>query len=246
MKSYEEVTHDLLKRRDEYETMKTIRQHNAFCVAMPVCAAALVMVMGVGIALSGFFAKMPIAVGSDNFYDSIPTEAEDKIVINKSADVGYTALDIGLNVEDFVSMTFDEMLQYYGADIRPDVPENLSLINPEFQYGVYKRDGGEGEIYWDNTMLYYSNEDYSRILNLEVAKGRIPPTCCIVESDDMKKSTISGVEVLLLEGKKGLLYAEFMFDGVGFRIDANGLTGDEFVEIVRSIILKNQISVEIE
>ncbi|MGN0683337.1 MAG: hypothetical protein ACI4JY_06615 [Oscillospiraceae bacterium] len=234
MKSYEEVTRDLLKRRDEYEVQKTQRRKAAFRVAMPVCAAGLAAAVGIGLWQSGTIAKLPIVDWNSQSTASNPMQ--DKLIFNKNH-IGFTSMDIDLEPEDFVSMSLDEMPEYYGAEIRPDVPEDLKLGDCE--YGIYKKDGGKGEVYWDNTSLYYFNELDFRIINVEVAKDRLPPSCCIVESNNMKKSLINGVEVILLGENKGFMYAEFMVADVGFRINANGLTGEEFVEAVRSIIVKN-------
>lgn len=235
MKSYEEVTHDLLKRRDEFEVQKTQRRRAAFRVAMPVCAAALAVTAGVGLWQSGTIAKPPIVDWKSQSTASTPMQ--DILIFNKNS-IEFASQDIGLELEDFVSMSLDEILEYYGAEIRPDLPEELKLADCE--YGIYKKDGGTGEVYWDNTRLYYSDDTYDRILSVETAKGRIPPTCVIVESDEMKKSTISGVEVLLINVRKDALYAEFTVADVGFRINAKGLSREEFVEVVRSIIVKNQ------
>ena len=238
MKSYEEVTRDLLKRRDEYETMKTKRQKNAFRAAVPVCTAVLAAA-GIGLWRSGITSKLPIE--SESSCNSESNPMADIIFFDKN-DREFALSDFGLKSEDFVSMTFDEMLEYYGAEIRPDVPGDLKNCNPDYlEYSVYKRDGGTGEIYWDTTSLVYCNGTESRTISVEAAKGRIPPTCCIVESDDMQKSLISGVEVLLPEGNKDFMYAEFMAAGVGFRIQAVGLSHEELVEVVRSLIEKNQI-----
>lgn len=234
MKSYEEVTHDLLKRRDEFEVQKMQRRKAAFRVAMPVCAAALAAAVGIGLWQSGTIAKLPITDANSQSTASNPMQ--DKLIFNKNH-VGFTSMDIDLEPEDFVSMSLDEMPEYYGAEIRPDVPEDLKLRDCE--YGIYKKDDGTGEVYWDNTNLYYSDDTYNRNLSVDVAKGRIPPTCVIVESDDMKKSTISGVEVLLVNVRKDALYAEFTVVDVGFRINAKGLSREEFVAVVRSIIVKN-------
>ena len=234
MKSYEEVTRDLLKRRDEYEVQKTQRRRTAFRIAMPVCAAALAVAAGIGLWQRETIAKLPIFDG--NIQSTISNPMKDILFFEKN-NIEFASLDIGLEPEDFVSMSLDEMLEYYGAEIRPDVPEDLKLGDCE--YGIYKKDGGSGEVYWDNTNLYYSDDTYNRILSVDIAKGRIPPTCVVVESDDMKKSVISGAEVLLVNVRKDALYAEFTVANVGFRINARGLSREEFVEVVRSIIIKN-------
>lgn len=51
-----------------------------------------------------------------------------------------------------------------------------------------------------------------------------------------KKSTINNVEVLIGLTKNGYYHSEFMYNGVDFLVDAEGVTEDEFIAIITSII----------
>ena len=226
---------------------------------MPVCSAALVAVAGVGIWQSGVFAKPPVS--SEGCYDSeflkehnqniegdqmagqlvSPDDphAKDKIVINKPETIGYESQDIGLLEEDFVEMTYDEILEYYSAELEPAVPEDLRPRG-DARHGIYKRNGGTGEIYYDNNWLEYYNEDISRQVRVEASKGRLPVTCCVFDDDSKEKSNIRGVEILMAKIGKESYSAEFMVRDVGFRINSSGLSEEEFVDVVASIIEKNK------
>ncbi len=245
MKSYEEVTRDLLKRRNEYEEAQARRQRTVLRAAVPVCSVALVAAMGVGVWKSGVLEKPPVTSNSSNVGGQLVSpddpHANDKIVINKLETVGMGSLDIGLVPEDFIEMTYDEMLEYYGAEIIPDIPENLTLEEYEDRrYGIYKRDGGTGEVYYDNTRFDYFDQDGIRNVSIEAAKGRLPFSCVVFADDCKEKSYIRGVEILMVKiGKEGYS-AELMVRGVGFRIKSGGLSEEEFVDVVASIIEKNK------
>ena len=50
------------------------------------------------------------------------------------------------------------------------------------------------------------------------------------------KSVINNVDVLIGLTENGYYYSEFMYKGVGFLINADGVTEEEFVAIISSII----------
>lgn len=76
-------------------------------------------------------------------------------------------MNICLTGDDFVEMSLEEMLQYYGLNFVPDVPADIKPWEEE-KYGIYKRDGGTGAVYWDAVILNYSNSDFTRNVNLEI------------------------------------------------------------------------------
>ncbi len=245
MKSYEEVTRDLLKRRNEYEEAQTRRQRTVLRAAVPVCSVALAAAMGVGVWKSGVFEKPPVMGESGNSGVSAAGQlvspddphANDKIVINKPETVGSSlSLDIDLRSDDFIEMSYDEMLEYYGAELEPDVPEDLKHEQDE-RYGIWKRNG---EIYHDNNGLRYYNEDVTRDVHVEAAKGRLPVTCVVFVDDHKEKSYIRDVEIMMVKIGKESYSAEFMVRDVGFRINTFGLSEEEFIDVVKSIIEKNK------
>lgn len=162
--------------------------------------------------------------------------ANNKIVINSingiSAD---RKMNICLFADDFVEMTHDEMISYYGVDYFPDVPSDIKAWEDE-RRGIYKRNGGIGEIYWDRDIINYSNEDFTRTVHLEVDKGNNILQDCFYFDGTEEKSVINNIEVLIGQTENGYYYAEFMYNGVAFLLDAEGLTEDEFVAIIFSLI----------
>lgn len=102
--------------------------------------------------------------------------------------------------------------------------------------GIFKRNGGAGEVYWDADILNYSNEDFTRNLWLEADKGSSVLRDYVYFDGTEEKSVINNVEILIGVNDDGCYYAEFMYKGVGFLLEADGVTQDEFVSVISSVI----------
>lgn len=230
MKNCDEMVSSLLERREQYAAAQKRKRavltrtvSAAFCVCL--------------VALLGFSAWQSGAHYSttpDQPVDA-PTE-NDKIVINAMGDVSVnrSKMNICLLVDDFVEMTREEMAAYYGVDYFPEVPADLTAWADE-RRGIYRRSGGTGEVYWDADILNYSNADFTRNVHLEVDKGQILKDCYYFDGAE-ETSLIHQVEVLIGQTDHGYYYAEFTYQGVSFLLDANGLTQDEFVAVIASLI----------
>ena len=181
-----------------------------------------------------------LAVGKDTFDvdngDSRKqSEQNNRIVVNDIERVSASKLAIDLLEEDFVEMTPDEMMRYYGADYVPAVPADMKQW-PEDCSGIYKRDGGTGEVYWDQDVVNFSSEDFTRTLSLEVAKGAYPLMDYLHFGGTEEKSVINNVEILIGLTGSGYYYAQFMYRDVGFVLCAGGVSLDEFVAILSSLV----------
>lgn len=171
-------------------------------------------------------------------YTAVPEgEAkEDIIVINEMDDLSSDKQNICLLVDDFVVMNKEKLTAYYGIDVFPDYPADLKEWDVESGYGIYRREQGTGEVYWDGIVINYSNEDFSRSLNVEVEKGNLPFSCIADFSKIEELSVINGIEVGLGKNENGYYFAEMIYEGVGFRIIAQGLSEEEVVSVVKSLI----------
>ena len=161
--------------------------------------------------------------------------ANNKIVINTINGISADRSNIALRVDDFVEMSREEMIKYYGVDYIPDVPADIKPWEDE-RSGIYRRNGGTGEVYWDADILNYSNEDFTRSVHVEVDKGSYVLQDYLFFKGTEEKSIINNFEVLIGLSENGYYYSEFMYNGVGFCINAKGVTEDEFVAIIASII----------
>ena len=249
MKSYDEVTNNLLKRRDRYVADQKKKRKSLMSVATSLCCLCLVALLGFGMWQGGMFNTTPpdqtledaLYPGiKDNFDESKGESADNpaannRIVINTINGISADRMNINLAVDDFVKMTREEMIEYYGVDYIPDVPADIKPWEDE-RSGIYKRDGGTGEVYWDTDILNYSNEDFTRSVHVEVDKGSYVLQDYLYFKGTEEKSVINNVDVLIGLTENGYYYSEFMYKGVGFLIDAEGVTLDEFVAIISSII----------
>ncbi len=249
MKNCDEMVNSLLERRDRYVAEQGRKRKVLVRTATPVCCACLVALLGFGMWQGGmFWAKEPEQTLNDALYPGIkdyfdenkgesavnPSE-NNKIVINHMEKISSDKMNIALMRDDFVEMTRDEMIAYYGVDYIPDVPSDIIPWENE-RSGIYRRDGGVGEVYWDAGVWNYSNKDFTRNVNLEVDKGNYVFHDYLYFKGTEEKSVINNIEVLIGLAENGYYYAEFMYNGVGFFLGADGVTQDEFVAIISSII----------
>ena len=249
MKSYEEITNNLLERRDRYVAEQNRKRKRVMGVVTPICGFCLVALVGLGVWQSGLFATMPpdqtigdaIHPGIDDTVDESEGQSSDhftannKIVIHPIDGLSDNRMNISLMINDFVEMTRDEMIDYYGIDYIPEVPADIKPWEDD-RSGIYKRGGGIGEVYWDADILNYSNEDFTRSVWLEVQKGRQVFVDFICFKGTEEKSVINNTEVLIGQTEDGHYYAQFMYQSVGFLLCAEGVSEDEFVSIIVSLV----------
>lgn len=264
MKSYEEVTNSLLERRDRYVVEQNRKRKKMMGAATSLCCCCLVAFMGFGIWQSGILQNEPpvtldgSVVGSNSDNDRVEqqttnsnvetsqnpnnieqtdnTVANNEIRIQEISNLPNTSVAslYALMSDDFIKMDRDEINEYYGVNIFPTVPSNLE-ISEEQSFGIFKRKT-TGELYWDCNAIDYSNADYSRSVCVNVSKDCIPFDFCNLFDSKQTRSIINDVEVGIAQTPSGEMYAEFMYQNVGFRICASGLTQDELVAVIESIV----------
>lgn len=76
----------------------------------------------------------------------------------------------------------------------------------------------------------------TRNIHMTVAKGGLPFFCYIIEVSDAASSIINNHEVAITQSSDGTYHAEFMYQNVGFYISFSGITQDELVSVIASII----------
>ena len=198
---------------------------------MPVAACALVVLVAVFAVphMSTNNAVIDPAVTPNSIYinplDAIPQ--------------GRNLMNFALHQNDFIKMSREELCEYYGANIFPQVPEDLKNwdSSAEYEYGIYRRSNGSGEVYFDQNVINYSNDHFSRSVNIETAKGRMPLyDVAVFNGDDFVKSSIGGVDVGIGGTEDGYYYAAFLYKGVGFHIITEGLSQAELISVLESII----------
>lgn len=249
MKNSDEMVNSLFERRDRYVTEQKKKKAIITRTATSMCCVSLVALLGFGMWQGGMFNTTPpdqtvedaLYPGiKDNFDESKGDSADNpaannKIVINTVNGISADKMNICLLLDDFVAMSKDELNEYYGINVFPTLPDDIKEWEDQ-QFGIYKRDGGIGEVYWDGTGANYSNEDFTRSVHIGVDKGSYVFRDYLYFKGTEEKSIINNFEVLIGLSENGYYYSEFMYKGVGFFIDAEGVTEEEFVEIIASIV----------
>ncbi len=235
MKSYEEMTESVFKRIDEYEKekkRKTALMKKSLIPVVCICVCAIVCLGVFGLPKIKEHTLKPYSDSTDLNYSG-----ETKIVINKTKHINKSLSDFALMFEDFITMDKDELKDYYGVDIFPDVPSDLK--EKETRLGIFKRNGTD-EIYHDVNNLYFTDDASGRTVSLACSKGKMPHEDTVVEGKSNKKSLINGTEVFIFiitgDISKGDYMAEFMYKNTGFRVFAHGLTEKEMIDVLSSLI----------
>ena len=250
MKNCDEMVNSLLERREQYVTQQKRKQKILSRTVTSMCCVCLVALLGFGVCQGGWLNSPPdqaiddaVYPGIKDTFDESKGESADnptvnnKISIQKAEELPNTARALfALLGDDFISMSRDEINAYYSINIFPTVPSDLKEDDGK-SLGIYKRESGTGEIYWDSNGINYSNEDYSRSVYVGVDKDCIPFDFCNLFDDAQSKSVISNIEIGIAQTANGDFYAEFMYEGVGFRVFTSGLTQDELINIVSSLLL---------
>ena len=249
MKSCDEMVNSLLERREQYAAGQKRKRKVLIHTVTPMCCVCLIALLGFGMRQEGILGTTlsdqtiddAVYPGiKDTFDDKRGESADDpavnnKIVIHPITGISSEDMNICLLVDDFVPMTRDEMIDYYGVDYIPDVPADIKPWKEE-RSGIYKRDGGTGDVYWDADKLNFSNEDLTRFVHLNVDKESRVFVDYFYFKGTEEKSVINNIEVMIGQTDNGIYFAEFMYKGVGFLLDADGVTQDEFVAMIASIL----------
>ncbi|MDE7399227.1 MAG: hypothetical protein K2N06_06830 [Oscillospiraceae bacterium] len=253
MKTYEEMTRDVLARRDKELINRERRRKTALRIGIPSVAVAGV----VGLTTLALYKPdldqggyVHLFVGEATSGAELgayqpPNLKPNNIVFNDGAPQA-TSADIYINPDDFEAFTLEEMNSYYGlkidafSDKYPEWTMNLGKL------GIYAEKGGTTEsssggydpYYQQNTLWWELGE---KEVSVEVNMGRLPIHCVVYEFGDDAVSVINNTDVTLYHfaGKYpngepiDSYYARFMYSGCGFEINAKGgVTEEEFIKIV--------------
>ncbi len=250
MKSYEETISTVFDRVETYRTKQKRNRRIVLSAVIPVCLTA--------VCITGFWIHQgrqstppsytpetptaPVSMDStttptnpaNTDSTTAPTNPADKIIINPLGDISEQIMGIARHRKDEILMTLGELSQYYGTDIIPDVPDNLTRREGE-TYKIYKRDNGTGEIYWDQNRQDFFNEDNSKKIIVDTRKGALPFYDFVILDPETESSIINGVEVTIGLNEYGWYSAWFMYQNTGFFIGAEGITGNELVAVIKSL-----------
>ena len=248
MKSCDEMVSSLLERREQYAAEQKRKRKVLIRTVTSMCCVCLVALLGFGVSQGDWFNILPEQPIDDTLYPGVKdafdenkgeyaenSAANNKIIVHQIDDLSADRHNICLFIDDFVLMDKNELNEYYGINVFPTVPNDMKEWEDQ-QFGIYRRNGGTGEVYWDGTVFNYSNENFSKTINIEVKKDSLPLSDYALLKSTEEKSIINNIEIAIAQSDNGYYYAQFMYHNVGFQIIANGITQDEFVEVISSLI----------
>ena len=250
MKTYDEITNGLLERRDAYISEKNRKRKAITGVVTSLCCFCLVALVCIGVWQSGAMnGTSPEQTIDDALFPGIKDTLDDlkgetdkpdsssalpQIIVNDLGDRTEQIMNIALHGKDLVKMTNEELISYYGVDFFPELPEGMKQTFNEFG-GIFKRNNGTGEVYWDADQRSYKNADESKWVCVTVDKNNRVFQQFILFRPTDNISVINGVDIMFGKTEHNILYAEFMYKNVGFLVSAEGLTQDEFTAVVTSL-----------
>lgn len=232
MKNSNEMVRSLLERKAEYEENQKRKKKIITRTVTTLSCICLAVLVGFGI----WHSSNNVKSNPNTTESTEASAANNKIVVQQIDNIsgGGRKMNINLDWDDFVKMDKTELVNYYGTNLFPEVPADLKEW--EDSNGIYKRNGGTGEVYYDKIILNYSNDDFSRSVNIELEKDVMPKSDCAFFSEIENNSTINNTAVGIGKTDDGYYYAQFIYHGVGFRLICNGLTENEVVDVISSLI----------
>lgn len=183
-----------------------------------------------------------------------PVVANVSVYINEVEKIpSFMEAMICLNEEDYVPMTDNEFLNYYGVSfsIEKDVPAlKLQLQNPEYINGIYKND--QRGIYCDSHTFVFATDGNTQRIEVALDKTAHYPGF-IVEAYEFEhaliQSEINGVAVTIFQytGWDGdnCYHTEFLNNGSAYCITSYNLSQEDYVAALASVISDNVVTDEI-
>lgn len=237
MKNYDELTSDLLKRRDCYVAVQKAKRKAATASLCCICFVAL---LGVGLWKSGTFRLTigdPILSSTPtiNAPTTTPATHDDPIeiswVVNRvDGYVGRARLNYETSMYYSETKNIADMAQYFGRDFSA-----LTHVMPEgFQFtGNYERKfyyENDGTLVCDDCHFYYKKDQQEIVIHAsKIGK----PYDFFYMPDDLTPSNINGKEVVIGEfyakntaEEFHLVFADFSHNGISYRVTVKNVPFD--------------------
>lgn len=148
-----------------------------------------------------------------------------------------------LMVEDFVPMTRQELLDYYGVTLPvEELFPLLSNLEPEgtgSDWGIYRREGGD--IYWDGNIFSFTSADGVQTVDIGLDKEfHLPSSPWELPGDALRFTVVNGWELALFrypdEAGNQIFYTEFRQNGVNYRVTGKNLAEGEFAALLQALL----------
>lgn len=248
MKSYDETISNVFDRIGEYETKQKRKRSAITKTAASFCCVCAIALVGVGVWQgdnSGSQTYVNPSTASTSLSGDVMLSGKpdsDAIIFNEISEKVQTKvpseMGIAVFIEDEITMTKEELNEYFGVDVFPDCPAGLT--EKPSHLAIYKRNKGTGEAYFDFNRISFLNADNSKGFSVTFSTNNMFFLTEYYLGDrynDIEKSVINNVEVSIAEVKaEKYCYAEFTYKGVMFTVFSENMTHDEFLSIIYSIV----------
>lgn len=217
----------------------------AACLCFMLLCVTIIPILRQTANLSGNNSNLPLT--SANTGNPI-SEGNVSLFINQlgKAPIFQNAI-IALNGNDFVPMTDDEFLNYYGVSFSIDkaVPVlELQPQNPKYSNGIFKNNSRG--IYYDSHTFVFASDGNSERIEITLGKTAYYPGL-IVRTDksgvQLKQSQINGFAVTIFQytGENGstCYYTEFLNNGIAYCITSYNLSRKDYATALNSVIANN-------
>lgn len=150
-----------------------------------------------------------------------------------------TSAFIALLWEDFVPMTYGEILDYFGVTLPVEeaLPgltlddENSGCAGDRF--GLYRKDNGS--VYFGGNTFHFSSEDGARSFTASLGTGFVW-SYAKLDGEPLEFTRLKGWDLALFLCPNGEFYTEFRQNGVDHRVSASGLTEEEFTQALLALL----------
>ena len=167
---------------------------------------------------------------ANNVLDS-NVKNNDVIVINSvDNNSDNTKLDIDGRSED---ITTDDLYKIYPL-LKDIIVPNDYNINGIIKCYLFNEDTGKyDKLYGYNIIYSGGNNKYIDIFILIDTTKRL--RCFSIDTDEMKSSIINGNSIKIM-GEDKNYYAIFSYNNINFDIEATGISEEEFIQLIKSMV----------
>lgn len=188
----------------------------------------------------------PITPGNNS---SQPTTSDNTLLYTNQLkqEPSFQNFAISLNVNDFIAMTDDEFLKYYGVSfsINKAVPAlELQPQNAEYSNGIFKN--SSRGTYYDRHTFVFANDGNTQRVEITLSKTAYYPGLIVgtdESNDQLKQSELGGFAVTIFQyvGEDGstCFYTEFLNDGIAYCITSYNLSQKDYTAALASVIADN-------
>lgn len=146
-----------------------------------------------------------------------------------------------LMVEDFVPMTREELLDYYGVTLPiEELFPDLTATDPEEDgRGIYR--SGERGVYFDTNTFSFTSTDGVQTVNIALDKAfHMPTGPWELIGDELYFTNINGWELALFHyvdrDGNGYWHTEFRQDGADFRVTGKNTSELEYTALLEALL----------